>query len=540
MPPIPFQGLIGQSYQLTNRQAAIEKTVNWYPAPIETQDETKSRWTLEPSPGNKQFTSLPVPAPFNQPARGLIAVRGIVVGVNGKYVFRLSSTGSYSLVGTMVSNAGNTPVSMTANGNGQIFIACSDGTGYVVPPGANDDSLVQMRSEGFLGSVYATMQDNYIIVVSPNSQQYQISGDDDVPVGDATKWDAINFSQLKGQTDLLRACISRKEYLRLLGDKRSQIHVDLGNNGIGGFPFQIYNQTFIEIGIAAPFSLVSMNGDHMWIAQDENGPRYAVIDQSFSPERVSTFAVEQAWSKYVRIDDAVAFAYNLDGHLFYQVTFPHAIANNPVTGFPLPPPPSTTYTTATWVYDHTVSKLVGRPMWHQRTYQNGSGFQVGRSEMFHCVCYGKHLVSSIGTDGNPGAVYEFSNTNYTDCGVDIDGTTQVLAPIVCDRIACHIWSNYHRLQVNRIDFEVDRGQGLDGDPSAVGANPQLITRWSKDGGNTYGNETNVSMGKSGEYGKLCYVNRPVTGRDLVLWLRCTDPIYRSLIGATMEITEMAS
>ncbi len=537
---VPFPGFCGQSYELTNRQAAVQRSNNWYPAPIESQDETKGRWTLEPSPGNKQFTALPVPAPFNQPARGLIEYRGTVVGVNGNKVFRLNPDATYTLVGTMLSANGNTPVSMTVNGNGQVFIACNDGTGYVVPIGAPPNSLVQMRSEGFLGSVFCTMQDNYIIVVSPNSQQYQISGDDDNPIGDATKWDAANILQLKGQADLLRACISRREYLRLLGDRRSQIHVDIGSNGIGGFPFQIYNQTYVECGIAAPFSLVSLNGDHMWIAQDENGPRYAVIDRSFNPERVSTFAVEQAWSKYVRIDDAVAFAYNMNGHLFYQVTFPHAIANNPVSGFPLPPPPSTTYTAATWVYDYTVSQLLGRPMWHQRTYQNGSGFQVGRAERFHCQAFGKHLVSSIGTDGNPGAVYEYSPTTFTDCGVDIDGTTQVLQSIVRDRVACHTWQNNHRLVVSRIEFELAKGQGLDGDPTAPGANPQMLVRWSKDGGNTYAPSTSVSMGRQGEYGKLCYINRTVTGRDLVLWVQCSDPTYPSLISANMEISELGS
>ena len=47
-----FPGFCGPSYQLTNRYAAIERTVNWLTVPNETQDERKYRMALTPCPGN--------------------------------------------------------------------------------------------------------------------------------------------------------------------------------------------------------------------------------------------------------------------------------------------------------------------------------------------------------------------------------------------------------------------------------------------------------------------------------------------------------
>ena len=118
---IPFDGFCGPSYQLDDRYAAIERLVNWYTVPNESSEEKKFHLGLSPAPGNQAFSALPVPAPFNQPNRGLLELRGKAYGVNGNIVFSLNQNGVFTNIGTVL-NDGN-PVSMVANGNGQIFIA---------------------------------------------------------------------------------------------------------------------------------------------------------------------------------------------------------------------------------------------------------------------------------------------------------------------------------------------------------------------------------------------------------------------------------
>ena len=299
-----FSNFVGPSYQLGNKYASVERTVNWFLTVNETGgDESKYRLAFDPTPANQAFSTLPVPAPFNQPNRGLLELRGAVYGVNGTVVFSLGPTGVFANLGSVVNDG--KPCSMVANGNGQVFIA-SAGHAYVIPSGGIPGTLVEC-STGFQGASYATFQDGYIIVITPNSNQFQISGDDNTPLGDATIWSAANVSVQAGQADLLVAAVSSREYLRLFGARRSQIYYDAGSQGIGAFPFQSYNETFIETGCGAPFSIANMGDSLIWIGEDARGQRACWRDTTFQPQRVSTFAVEQIWQSYVSVADAVAF-----------------------------------------------------------------------------------------------------------------------------------------------------------------------------------------------------------------------------------------
>lgn len=534
----PFEALCGPSYGFNNKFASVERCVNWYVTPNEESGtETKFKTALMPSPGNMAFGQLPVPAPYNQPNRGLLELRGQFYGVNGTVVFEMSSKGVYlNVVGTVASDG--KPVSMVANGNGQIFIA-SAGLGYVIPKGGGVGTLIAVNAPGdFLGASYATFQDGYILVVTPNSNQIQISGNDTTPLGDATLWSAANISIQAGQQDYLKAIISSREYVRLMGHRRSQVYANVGNNGVGNFPFQSFNETFIETGLAATFSLADLGDSLIWIGEDSRGIRACWRDGAFQPARVSNFAVEQQWQNYARIDDAVAFPFIWRGHLMYQVSFPSAFVNNPVSGFPLGASP--TYSGATWVYDVTASALLGKSIWHERSYQTAMGYAQCRSEQFHAFAFGLHLVGSVGLDGNPGAIYQYSDGpgGYTDCGRDINGN-QITGPIVRQRIVPHIWSSNKRIIVNRLELELSRGTGLDGNPP-VGVDPQIYLQISRDGGNSYGPELNAPIGRIGEYLPRVLFNRLGYGRDTVYKLTFSDPCYMGLVNAELDLFEAGS
>jgi len=519
----PFDGFVGPSYQLQNKFAAVERTVNWFMEANESPTEQKWKFDLMPLPGNAPFGTLPVPAGFNKPNRGLIEYRGHVYGVNGDTPFTIDKNGVYTklmqpdgVTQAFVVNDG-LPVSMVGNGTGQIFVA-SGGEGYVIQVGPN---TVTGGFPGFLGASMATFQDGYIIVLTPNSNQYQISGTDATPLGDATKWSVANVSIQAGQGDLLRALISSREYLRLFGTRRIQVHHDVGARGAGLFPFENYNEIFIETGIAAALSLADLGESLVWIGEDARGQRACWRDVSFRPERISTFAVERFWQSYPRVDDAVAFAFIWLGHLFYQITFPSA---NPVPGGGPP-------LGATWLYDATVSSLIEKPIWTERSFTNALNFQIARSELFHCYAFGKHLVGSGGADGNPGAVYQYSGTQYTDSGTDAAGA-QSQQPIVRDRIAPHLWSAFKRIVYNRIEFEVARGVGLDG--VGQGTNPTIMLRWSNDAGSTFGPEQEIPVGKIGQYLTRVHYDRVRYGRDRVFWLRASDPVFWGVVGAWLD------
>ena len=241
--------------------------------------------------------------------------------------------------------------------------------------------------------------------------------------------------------------------------------------------------------------------------------------------------------------------------------------------------------------------------------QDAVSIAPGRAELFHCYAFGKHLVGSGGADGNPGAIYQYAEGVYTDCGADPITGDQILQPIVCDRITPHGPTWGKRSIHNRIEFELARGVGeqtaavtFTGDLTntsativvadttglyvnelvtgsanipndsfitsivanttvtisnaatgtevgatlqaclAAGINPQLLLRWSNDGGMTFGTEYSIPIGAQGQYNvwvyllQLGYANHP--GR--VYWVRCADPVFNTLMNCTLDYFDLAS
>lgn len=472
---IPF-GFCEPSYQLTNKFAAVERTINWTLAPNETRG-SESHYTgiLEPTPGTIPFGPLPVPRPFNQRVRGLLGYRGLVFGVSGTaawYTKNLSLAGGLvtcpasglQFLGLVVDDG--SPVSIVGNGSGQIFVSTASGNGYVIYPTFTDLST----NPGFLGSSYCTFQDGYIIVVTPRSQlapgaynQIQISGTMATPVGDATQWDASFISEAIGQSDVLKAVISSREFLRLMGAARSQVFYNSGAT----FPFVSYNSTYIEHGTMAPFSVVDLGDSLMWLGQDYRGVTACFRDFAFAPEAVSTWAIEQQWTKYPipALARATAFSYVWQGHKKYQITFPQAV------------PPSDTggaYLNATWEYDATASRIIGKPVWTELQFQRWDGVPCGLATPYHAFLNfsdasslldnwlsgwpSAHIVGSDGSDGNPGALYQLSANVFTNAAADPTGN-QYRQPIIRTRITPHLYDSDKRIQYNRLTFDCTRGVG---------------------------------------------------------------------------------
>ena len=70
-------------------------------------------------------------------------------------------------------------------------------------------------------------------------------------------------------------------------------------------------------------------------------------------------------------------------------------------------------------------------------------------------------------------------------------------------------------------------------------NPQVMLRWSDDGGHTWSNEHWASMGKIGEYGKRVIWRRlgmTTKLRDRVYEISGTDQVKIAIMGAELTAT----
>jgi hypothetical protein len=73
--------------------------------------------------------------------------------------------------------------------------------------------------------------------------------------------------------------------------------------------------------------------------------------------------------------------------------------------------------------------------------------------------------------------------------------------------------------------------------------PQVMLRWSDDGGHTWSNEHWRSMGKAGEWGYRVFWRRlgmTEKLRDRVYEVSGTDPIQLAIMGAELELSGSSS
>jgi hypothetical protein len=79
--------------------------------------------------------------------------------------------------------------------------------------------------------------------------------------------------------------------------------------------------------------------------------------------------------------------------------------------------------------------------------------------------------------------------------------------------------------------------------TVLGANPQLMLRWSDDGGHTWNGERQASMGRIGQYGTRVIFRRlgmTVKLRDRVYEISGTDPVKVAIMGAELQISPTGS
>lgn len=409
------------------------------------------------------------------PVRGMYALNGRLYAVGGDRVCEVFNDGTYTDFGAVVSD--DLPVSLAANTT-QLMIT-SAGRGYILA-----GTLSAIADPDFPGASQVVFVDGYFVTLDRDSQQYRISGS-----YDGTTWDALDFASAEGAPDSAIAIMADHRELWIFG---SQSLEGFYNSGNADFPFSRIDGSFVEHSCAAAASPAKLDNSIYWL---DGGPQGAgmVYRLEGRPVRVSTHAVETAIQGYSRIDDAIGFAYQDRGHSFYVLNFPSG--------------------NATWVYDAATN------LWHERGYWNAptSSYQAHRGQC-HAYAFGKHLVG----DRASGKIYELRHDVYTDNGDTIRRL----------RRAPHIANENRRIYYGCFEPHFEAGVGL---PTGQGSDPQVMLRWSDDGGHTWSNERQVSAGLVGQYKRRAQFWRLGSGQDRVFELSVTDPIRWTLLDAYLQV-----
>jgi hypothetical protein len=281
-------------------------------------------------------------------------------------------------------------------------------------------------------------------------------------------------------------------------------------------------------------------------------------NQGYTAIRISTHAIEYAIQNYAVLTDAIAYTYQQEGHSFYVLTFPTA--------------------GKTWVYD------VATQMWHERAgFYNGE-FTRHRS---NCQMNFNHEI----------IVGDYENNNIYALDLDVyDDSVGVQKWLRSWRALPTDANNLNRTAQHTLQLDAETGVGLNlypenltrenittqaglrlatsptgfllteaGDilvtesddtigldynllvtslhPASAGYIPQVMLRWSDDGGHTWSSEHWTSMGKLGEYATRTFWRRlgmTVKLRDRVYEISGTDPVKIAIMAAELHLSPTRS
>ncbi len=93
-----------------------------------------------------------------------------------------------------------------------------------------------------------------------------------------------------------------------------------------------------------------------------------------------------------------------------------------------------------------------------------------------------------------------------------------------------------RVFISRLEIDMETGVGISG-AEVVGSAPQIMLRWSDDGGMTWGNEHWVSAGRIGRFSMRVIFNRLGWSYNRVYELVVTDPVAWRFVDAYIQMTK---
>lgn len=502
--------ILGGSYVSRSVNAADNLMVNLYPE-INAEGGKEAAY-LTRAPGLRLLTTLPT-----GPVRGLCAYAGYGFAVAGNTLYRIDSNFIATIIGTV--SGSPTPVSMADNGV-QLFIACN-GPSYIY--NVNTDILAQITDPDFPGAVSVGYIDGYFTFTEPNSQKIWVTS-----LLDGTAVDPLDFASAEGAPDNLVSMIVDHREVWLFGTNSVEVWYDAA---LTDFPLSRIQGAFNEIGCAATYSVAKLDNGLFWLGSDARGRGIVYRAEGYTGKRVSTHAVEWQIQQYGSISDAIGYTYQQDGHAFYVLIFPSA--------------------SKTWVYD------VSTGAWHERASWSNGHFYRHRS---NCqMSFGDEIVVGDYQNGN---LYAFDMEVYSD-------NDAVQRWVRRWRALPTGQNDLKRTTQHSLQLDCETGVGLNGlEPGTVvidylmsetpsflitesgvriildyntvqGSNPQVMLRWSDDGGHTWSSEHWKSMGKIGAYNYRTIWRRlgmTLKLRDRVYELSGTDPVKIAINGAELILS----
>lgn len=410
---------------------------------------------------------------------GFVEMNSYLYVVCGVKLYKIDINKTTTLLGELGTSPGI--VQMTENGL-QVTILTHTGTAYYYTESTS--TFGQITSPNYYLSSSLCTIDGYTIFSKIDSGQFFMSD-----LRDTTVYPATYVATAEAVSDNIVRLVAYNNQLYIFGTASVEVWQ---STGVGDPPFQRINSAFFQQGINARGSVVVDVSGIYFLGND--GIFYRVA--AYSPERISTFGIEEIISKMVITSDCIALIYSQAGHKFISWNF---IDEN-----------------KTIVVDITTG------LWHERgNFSNNGSHQVRWHPLF--AINFNHLVITNGHDS--GKLYYLDPNKYDDDG------QEVLAEVITSLV----FKNYNNFTINNLVLVIDSGVGLE-NPSQ-GWDPMMMMAFSIDGGLTWIDRSPQPMGKIGKYRQRINWLNLGTAREFIIRLRISDPVKRSILASYVQLTD---
>jgi hypothetical protein len=266
-------------------------------------------------------------------------------------------------------------------------------------------------------------------------------------IDDASTLDTLSFASAEAQPDPIISVLSDHRELWLFGTQTIEIAQTSGDADL------VFTRTaMMEYGCCARYTPAKSNNTVFWLGQNESGTGIVYQADGYSPERISTHALETAIGTYGDLTETWGYTYQQNGHTFYILTFP---------GF------------ATWAWDASARR------WTQLTYRNPiTGIRDQQRDNAYFFIGGMHVTGDY-VNGN---LYVLDLDTFTDNGNIIER----------ERAWAVIENESKWLRHSSLELIGEMGVGLNGDVAPTsGGDPKWRLSWSDDGCRNFSNERDI-------------------------------------------------
>ena len=391
--------------------------------------------------------------------------------VSGSELISQDTFGAFVSVGNLLTTSSRVVLAA-----GRTYLMLVDGSnGYY----CDGTTLTQITFGFTVTPTHVAYKDGYFIINDSDSDDFYINTTSENPI----TWAALDFATASARPDKTLALLDHGNDLIMLGEDTVQNYFNSGN---ADFPFESYPGA-LPIGIDAPYSAVSSSHGVIWLANAE-GEKAVVKSSGGQFQIISDEELTWQINQLATTADAIAWVRRQGGNSFYEITFPSA--------------------TKTWSIN-----LNGNLVTELKSYGinrfRGNGYAYLKNKAY------------VG-DYENGNIYELDFDTYTD---NTDS-------FIRKRVTRVIHKDGFGLTFRSLILDAEAGIGL---ITGQGSDPQVMMRYSVDGGRNWSSEVWRSLGEIGAANtKPQWINLG-HGYDWVIELAFSEPTKFNIFNLFADI-----